>query len=222
MRNSLAPYITLSGLPLRFDLEWPFHASQSGADWFSLHGRVWLADGREGHPDSSLHADVAVNLTQVIKEALPSLEPTHAESSVVNAVRKELDVRQLELAKSGKRQPVPISSRHYDFKRQRPIFARADDEHLRDFLMRKSWWTAARLGSDAQIWLTDPFDLEYLNSTGEQMLAAAQRLAAEGLITIAAEQARSADALLQRGDEILGAMNAALQKLEAKHAYERG
>src|SRR5205085_1194935 len=80
-------YVTLSGLPIRIELAWPFHASTSGADWFSLHGRVWLDD------DSGLHADVAVNLTQVIKEALPSLGPEHAESGVVNAVRKDLDAR---------------------------------------------------------------------------------------------------------------------------------
>ena len=217
-----APYITLSGLPLRIELEWPFHPSQSGADWFSLHGRVWLADGREGHPDSGLHADVAVNLTLVIKEALPSLEPAHAESAVINAVRKELDVRQLELVKSGKRQPVPVSSRQYDFKRKRMVFARADDEHLREFLMRKAWWTAARLGGDACICLADPFDLEYLNTTAEQILAAAQRLAAEGLIAIDREQACATGALVARSGEILAALQAALDKLEAKHAYERG
>lgn len=222
MRSPNAPYITLTGLPVRIDLEWPFHASTSGADWFSLHGRVWLADGREGQPDSGLHADVAVNVSQIIKEALPSLEPQHAESAAVNAIRKELDVRQLELLKSGKRLPVHVSSRHYDFKRQRLIFARADDEQLRDFLMRKTWWTAARAGHDARIWIADPYDLEYLNTTGEQMMAAAQRLAAEGLLAIQEDDARATDALFARGDEILGAMHSALQKLEAKHAFEHG
>lgn len=222
MRSPNAPYITLSGLPVRIDLEWPFHASTSGADWFSLHGRVWLADGRDGQPDCGLHADVAVNVSQVIKEALPSLEPQHAESAAVNAIRKELDVRQIELVKSGKRLPVHVSSRHYDFKRQRLIFARADDEQLRDFLMRKAWWSAARGGRDSQIWITDPYDLDYLNSTGGQMTAAAQRLAAEGLLVIQEDDAQASDALLARGNEVLGAMQTALQKLEAKHAFERG
>jgi len=221
MRSPNAPYITLTGVPVRIDLEWPFHASTSGADWFSLHARVWLADGRDGQPDSGLHADVAVNVSQTIKEALPSLEPQHAESAAVNAIRKELDVRQLELLKSSKRIPVHVSSRVYDFKRQRLIFARADDEQLRDFLMRKAWWTAARAGRETQIWLTDPWDLEYLNSSAEHMIEAAQRLALEGLLGVKGDQAVATDALVARKDEIVGAMQTALQKLEAKHAFER-
>jgi hypothetical protein len=222
MRTPNAPYITLTGLPLRIDLEWPFHASTSGADWFSLHGRVWLADGRDGQPDSGLHADVAVNVSQVIKEALPSLEPQHAESAAVNAIRKELDVRQLELLKSAKRLPVHVSSRVYDFKRQRLIFARADDEQLRDFLMRKAWWTAAQAAQETTIWLTDPWDLEYVNSTAEHMTEAAQRLVTEGLLVIDGDYARATAALIAQADEVVGAMRAALQKLEAKHAFEHG
>lgn len=222
MRNPNAPYITLSGLPVRIELEWPFHASTSGADWHSLHARVWLADGRAGQPDSGLHAEVAVNVSQTIKEALPSLEPQHAESAAVNAIRKELDVRQLELLKSSKRIPVHVSSRFYDFKRQRLIFARADDEQLRDFLMRKAWWTAERTGRETPIWLTDPFDLDYLNTTAEQMMAAAQRLASEDLLVVDGDRARVTSALLARRDEVIGAMTAALEKLEAKHAFERG
>ena len=222
MRNANAPLITLTGLPLRIDLEWPFHASTSGADWFSLHGRAWLADGHDGQPDSGLHAEVAVNVSQVIKEALPSLEPEHAESAAVNAIRKELDVRQLELLKSAKRLPVHVSSRVYDFKRKRLIFARADDEQLREFLMRKAWWTAARLGHETPIWLTDPWDLEYVNSTAEHMIEAAQRLAIEGLLTVEGDHARATAALIARAGEVVGAMQAALEKLEAKHAFEHG
>src|SRR5690349_15554656 len=57
MRDPHIIYITFAGLPVRVELEWPFHSSGSGADWFSLHGRLWLEDG------GPLHADVAVNLT---------------------------------------------------------------------------------------------------------------------------------------------------------------
>jgi hypothetical protein len=226
MRNPSSLYLTLSGLPIRIDLEWPFHASQSGADWFSLHGRVWLADGMAlggaAAVDSGLHADVAVNLTQTMKEALPSLTPEHAESVVVNAVRKALDVQQLELLKSGKRQPVSISTRHYDFKRRQMLFVRADDEQLRDFVLRSTWWTAARAGAAPGHWLTDDFDLAYLNTTAEQMMVAAQRLAAEGLIAIDGDRARATDALLARAEDVVDAMRVTLHKLEAKHAFERG
>jgi hypothetical protein len=216
MRNPKAPFVTLSGLPLRMELQWPFHSSTSGADWFSLHGRAWLDD------DSGLHADVAINLTQTIKDALPSLEPEHAESAIVNAIRKEFDVLQLELLKSGKRQPVTVSSRHYWFKQNRLIFAKAGDEAMRSFLRRKIYWTAARAGRDAKSWLTDPFDLEYLNVSAQQIVQAAQALASEGLVTVEGEYASATDALMQHAAEIEGEKNAALKALEEKHAYERG
>ena len=104
-------WVTLKGLPLTIRLEWPFHQSTSGADFWVLHGDIGLA-GSEG-----LHAPVAVNLSQTVREVLPSLEPKDVEAPVINALRKEVDRRQIEFLKSGKLLPVPFSSRHYDFRR---------------------------------------------------------------------------------------------------------
>ena len=209
-------YVTLSGLPLRIELAWPFHQSTSGADWYSLHGRVLLDDGS----GAGLHADVAVNLTVTIKEALPSLDPADAEPVVINAVRKELDVKQLELAKSGKRQPVPVSSRRYDFRSKRLVFAEADERQLRDFLACKAYWLAARAQEEARV--ADPVDLVYLNATKEQMIAAARALEAEKLVTLEKGFARATEALMQRSGDFETVKNAALEALAAKHAFERG
>src|SRR6202162_2641026 len=104
-------WVTLSGLPLTISLEWPFHRSTSGADFWVLHGDIRL----ENSP--GLHAPVAVNLSVTVHEVLPSLEPKDTEGPVINALRKEVDRRQLEFVKSGKLVPVHFSSRHYDFKR---------------------------------------------------------------------------------------------------------
>jgi hypothetical protein len=135
-------YMTLSGLPLAMQLEWPFRASSSGADLHSLHARVWL-EGSEG-----LHADVAVNLTQVmLNEVFQSLEPRDTESAAVNAVRSNVDDKQLEFLRSGKRVPVPLSSRYYDFKNQKLTFHRATDEQLVAFLRRKVYWLGHKLGA---------------------------------------------------------------------------
>ncbi len=213
-RNPRAPYVTLSGLPVRLELEWPFRPSQSGADWFSLHGRVWLDD------DSGLHADVAVNLTQVIKEALPSLASEHAESAVVNATRKDLDNQQLELVKSGKRQPVPVSSRHYDSRNKKLIFAAANDEQIYLFLRRKVYWLHARVAEEAR--LADPCDMEYLNATKERMIAAARRLESEGLATLAKGFAAATEKLLALAPDFAHEKEAALGALLAKHDYEHG
>ena len=209
-------YVTLSGLPVRFELQWPFHLSQSGADWHSLHGRVWLDDG------GPLHADVAVNLTQTIKEALPSLEPEHAEAVVINAIRKDLDNKQLELLKSGKRQPVPVSSRHFNFKTSQLIFVRADDQQIRDFLLRKAFWTALRNGPNAHARVADSIDALYVNSVPDRLLEAARSLASNGLIRLDGENAVAMPALMAKKDEMESALRRTLNELEAKHAFERG
>src|SRR5262245_66265765 len=89
-------YVTLTGLPLSFHLEWPFHRSSSGADFHVLHGDIRLENG------AGLHAPVAVNLSATVREVLPSLEPKDVEAPVINSLRKEVDRRQLEFLKSGK------------------------------------------------------------------------------------------------------------------------
>ncbi len=72
-------WVTLTGLPLTIKLDWPFHRSTSGADFWVLHGDLRL-EGAEGQ-----HAPVAVNLSQTVREVMPSLEPADAEAPVINA-----------------------------------------------------------------------------------------------------------------------------------------
>ncbi len=60
--------VTLHGFPVRIELQWPFHRSGGGSDWHVMHGTVRLADG------GPLHAEIALNLAQTIKEVLPSLD----------------------------------------------------------------------------------------------------------------------------------------------------
>src|ERR1700690_4631088 len=106
-------YVGLSGLPLSFHLEWPFRKSTSGADFYVLHADIAL-ENSEG-----LHAPVSVNLSATVYEVMPSLEPKDIEGPVINALRKEVDRRQIEFVKSGKLVPVHFSSRYYDFKRNK-------------------------------------------------------------------------------------------------------
>src|SRR5437667_12019146 len=142
-------WVTLRGLPLTIRLEWPFHQSTSGADFYVLHGDIRL-EGSEG-----LHAPVAVNLSQTVREVLPSMEPKDAEAPVINALRKEVDRRQIEFLKSGKLLPVAFSSRHYDFKRQKWVFGKATDEAIAEFLERKVYWQT-KLTGEKRVWIADP------------------------------------------------------------------
>jgi len=209
-------WVTLTGLPLTNKLNWPFHQSTSGADFSVLHGDIRL-EGSDG-----LHAPVAVNLSQTVREVMPSLEPKDAEAPVINALRKEVDRRQIEFLKSGKLLPVPFSSRHYDFKRQQWIFGKASDDVMAEFIERKVYWQT-RLAGDPRVWLADPAEAQYVQTTPNHLLEIACRLvAAQGLLRIDGEWAEPSTGLMNQAERFEAARRQALEDLEKKHAFERG
>jgi hypothetical protein len=244
-------WMTLTGLPLTFRLEWPFHPSTSGADFWVLHGDI-LLENSEG-----LHALVAVNLSQTVREVLPSLEPKDAEAPVINALRKEVDRRQIEFSKSGKLLPVAFSSRNYDFKRNQWVFGKAGDEVVGEFLARKVYWqtrlggceskspllakdarngapekspllpTTGRNGAPGvdvppRVWIRDPTEAQYLQTTAEHLVEIGTRQAGDGLIRLDGKFAQATDSLMGQGDRFEAAMRGAVEELEKKHAFERG
>ena len=209
-------WVTLTGLPLTIQLNWPFHQSTSGADFWVLHGDVRL-EGSEG-----LHAPVAVNLSQTVREVMPSLEPKDAEAPVINALRKEVDRRQIEFLKSGKLLPVPFSSRHYDFKRQQWIFGKATDDVMAEFIERKVYWQT-KLGGDQRVWIADPSEAQYVQTTPNHVLEVAARLvAAQGLLRIEGEWAEPTSGLMNQSERFETERRRAFEELEKKHAFERG
>ncbi len=214
-------WVTLSGLPLTIRLDWPFHQSTSGADFWVLHGDIQLA-GSDG-----LHAPVAVNLSQTVREVMPSLEPADAEAPVINALRKEVDKRQIEFLKSGKLVPLPFSSRHYDFKRQQWVFGKATDDAMAEFVERKIYWETKLVSSvpsaPARVWIGDPADAQYLQTTPAHLIEIAARLvAAQGLLKIEGEWAEATPGLMNQAERFENARLAAMEELEKKHAFERG
>ena len=221
-------WVTLRGLPLTVRLEWPFHQSTSGADFWVLHGDIRL-EGSEG-----LHAPVAVNLSQTVREVMPSLEPKDAEAPVINALRKEVDRRQIEFLKSGKLLPVPFSSRHYDFKRQQWVFGKATDDVMAEFIERKVYWQTtlgkslllandARNGAPGRVWIGDPTEAQYLQTTPAHLAEIAARLvAAQGLLRMEGEWAEATPGLMGQATRFESARRAAVEELEKKHAFERG
>jgi hypothetical protein len=213
--NEKKIWVTLTGLPLTFQLQWPFHQSTSGADFLVLHGDIRL-EGSEG-----LHAPVAVNLSQTVREVMPSLEQKDAEAPVINALRKEVDRKQIEFLKSGKLLPVAFSSRHYDFKRQKWVFGKATDEAIAEFIERKVYWQT-KLGNEKKVWIGDPSEAQYLEATPEYLLQVAARVAADGLLRINGEFAEATAGLMGQSKAIENAMRAAVEELEKKHAFERG
>jgi hypothetical protein len=207
-------YVTLSGLPLSFTFQWPFHQSTSGADFHVLHGDIRL-ENSEG-----LHAPVAVNLSQTLREVVPSLEARDTEGPAINALRKETDKRQIEFVKSGKLVPVHFSSRHYDFKRNKWFFGKAKDEEISVLLKRKIFWQTKVAGGP--VWIADPTEALYVESTTGHLLELARQLAEEELITLEGEYASANASLMAQVEEFETDRLAAIAELEKKHAFERG
>ncbi|HXB62313.1 MAG TPA: hypothetical protein VNU94_05640 [Acidobacteriaceae bacterium] len=177
-------YLTLHELPLKFErFAWPFHVSTSGADTSLVHGEVWLMDGH----DSPLHAKIAASATLTFREALPAMEQPYAESAIYNAVRKTMDQGQLELVRSGNRQPVPVTTRYYSLRQQRFTFNDTNEQQRQDFLAAKIFWLSGVLGEGRPVWVADPRDAQYLNSTEVELKQTAQYLVAEGLLRLDAE-----------------------------------
>jgi hypothetical protein len=117
-------YVTLEGLPVSLkNFQWPFHRSTSGADTYIVHGEIHLEDGS----NSPLHAKISAAMTVTFAEIVPAPEQPYAETFLYNAVRKTLDQGQLELVKSGNRQPVPVTTRYYSRWQKKFIFTETDD-----------------------------------------------------------------------------------------------
>jgi hypothetical protein len=207
-------YVTQSGLPLSFKFEWPFRPASSGADCDVLHSEITL-EHSEG-----LRALVAVNLSVTLREVLPSLEAKDVEAPIINALRKDVDRKQIEFVKSGKLVPLPFSSRHYDFKRSQWVFGKATDEDIARLIERKVYWQTLLAGGD--VWLGDATEALYVQTTTDHIVEIAAGLAQQRLFTMARRYATALPALMDQKERFESEMASARRELEQKHAFERG
>jgi hypothetical protein len=207
-------YVTRTALPLSFELDWPFRHATSGADFDVLHTVVTLENS------NGLRALVAVNLSVTLREVLPSLEPNDTEGPVINALRKEVDNKQIEFVKSGKLVPLPFSSRHYSFKLNQWVFGKATDEEIGRLIERKVFWQTPLVGGD--VWLGDPTEALYLDTTTDHLAEIAAGLEQRGLFTLARQYATALPRLMDQKERFESEMASAVQQLAEKHAFERG
>jgi hypothetical protein len=200
-------YVTLGGLPIAFGkFQWPFHRSTSGADTYIVHGEMHLADGSP----QQLHAKLAASVTVTFAEIVPAMEQPYAETFVYNAIRKTVDLGQLEFLKSGNRQPVPVTTRFYSRWQKRFIFTETNDNERLAYLLAKVYWLSGVLGEGQPVWIADPRDAQYLNTGEADLLRMAGNEAAEGLMLLDGEFAASTPQLMERGPEFRARLEAAL------------
>jgi hypothetical protein len=206
-------YLTLHGIPLSFGrFGWPFHESTSGADTSLVHGEVRLEDGGE----SVLHAKVAVSMTVTFRDVVTAPEQPFAEGFIYNAVRKTMDQGQLELVKSGNRQPVPLTTRYYSVKQKKFVFNDTTEAQRKGFLAGKAFWLSGVLGGGGPVWLADPRDAQYLDTSVEELRGATKTLVAEGLLQPAedAEYAAATAKLMERREECRAEMTRTLESIK--------
>jgi hypothetical protein len=205
LRNPIPTAIlTLGGIPLTYThFEWPFHESTAGADTSVVHGQVNLAAPDAEGKASALHAKIAAAMTVTFREIVKAPEQPFSESFILNAVRKTFDQGQLELVKSGNRQPVPVTTRYYSRWQKKFSFNDTTEAQRHQYLAAKAYWFSAVLGGNQAVWLADPRDAQYLNTTPDDLKNSAAGLAKEGLVTLAqdAEFAAATPALVARAAE---------------------
>jgi hypothetical protein len=200
-------YVTLGGIPVSFsDFAWPFHRSTTGSDTYIVHGVMHLEDGAP----SVLHAKISASMTVTFAEIVPAPEQPYAETFIYNAIRKTIDQGQLELLKSGNRQPVPVTTRYYSRWQKKFFFADTTDEARQAFLASKVYWLSGVLGASQPVWIADPSDAQYLNTSVDVLRAAAAVLAQQGRVALDGDFAASTPALMERAGEYKAQLDAAL------------
>ena len=207
-------YVTRTGLPLTFEFQWPFRHATSGADFEVLHAVVSLENS------GGLRAMVAVNLSATLREIFPSLDQKDTEGPVINALRKEVDNKQIEFVKSGKLVPLPFSSRHYSFKLKRWSFGAAGEDEIGKMIERKVFWQTLLEGNGMD--LRDATEELYLDTSIDGLDKGAASLSQQGLISVQGSMAIALPALLDQRSRFEAEMANALGQLEEKHAFERG
>lgn len=199
--------VTLAGLPVAFgQFQWPFHRSTSGADTYIVHGEIRLEDGGA----HNLHAKIAASVTLTFADFVPAMEQPYAEDFVYNAVRKTVDMGQLEFLKSGNRQPVPVTTRYYSRWQKKFIFTDTDDKERLRYLLSKVYWLSGVLGAGKPVWIADPRDAMYLNTGEADLLRMAGHEAGEGLMKLDSEYAAATPALMAKAAEYEAMRDAAL------------
>ncbi|MGC9158613.1 MAG: hypothetical protein ACP5FH_06440, partial [Terracidiphilus sp.] len=140
----------------------------------------------------------------------PAMEQPYAETFVYNAVRKTVDLGQLEFLKSGNRQPVPVTTRYYSRWQKKFLFTETNDEERMEYLLCKVYWLSGVLGEGKPVWIADPRDAQYLNTTDTDLLRMAGSQAGEGLISFDGEFAAATPQLMARAGQYRAKLQEAL------------
>jgi hypothetical protein len=176
-------YETMSGIPVRFRIEFPFSRSTEGGSFEFVHVLT------ESGAGTVFEAKFSVHLTHTIAVQVVSLESVITEPLVVNAVRKFIDTKQAVFHPQGEHpvdlQVVTIESSAYDYKAKGFVYHRASDEEVAEFLKRKVYWLGFRRGNQStRVCIADPYDGAYLGVSTGRLQQTGAILSADGVLQI--------------------------------------
>jgi hypothetical protein len=140
-------------------------------------------------------------MTVTFAEIVAAPEQPYAEDFIYNAIRKTLDQGQLELLKSGNRQPVPVTTRYYSRWQKKFFFSDTTDASRMEYLALKIYWLSGVLGDNQPVWISDPRDAQYLNTTAEELARVAADLSRQGILSLTDDAASATPALMARAEQ---------------------
>jgi len=105
---------------------------------------------------------------------------------------------------------VPVTTRYYSRWQKKFLFTETTDAERLSYLLRKVYWLSGVLGEGKPVWIADPRDAQYLNTTEQDLLRMAGDEAGEGFMTLDGEYAAATPQLLARAAEYQAALEAAL------------
>jgi hypothetical protein len=165
-------------------------------------------------------AKVAAAVSLTFADIVPSMEQPFAESFLYNAIRKTIDKGQLEFLKSGNLQAVPITTRYYSRWQKKFVFTETSDEQRLQYLLSKVYWISGVLGENRPVWIADPRDAQYLNTTEEDLLRMAREKSAQGLLKLDGEFAAATPQLLEKAADFRARLEKALEFTKPKFNEE--
>ena len=107
---------------------------------------------------------------------------------------------------------MPVTTRYYSRWKKQFVFADTTEDQRREFLALKAFWLSGTLGGNEPVWIADPRDAQYLNTTVEEMRKDSAQQAAEGMLKLSenGEFAAATPKLMERSEAYHAKLDAAL------------
>jgi hypothetical protein len=150
---------------------------------------------------------------------MPGMDADKALSYVVNVVRRMVDTKDLEFLRSGKRQPIDLSSRFKNFKTGEWHFASPTEDEIRELLRQSAYWVGVKMGR-GRFRLADETNALYVEVTKETLGDIAKTLESEGWLKLEGEFAVATEKTKSQASEFEKLEQENLAKLQQKHAFE--